>query len=61
MQNSYIIPISILSALFTFGFVWLSWDLAYKISEAHYQRKMRAHADALLNDTNKPDEEDRPE
>ena len=61
MPESYIIPISILTALFAFGFVWLSWDLAYKLSESRYQRQMRAEADALLDDTDEPNEADRPE
>jgi hypothetical protein len=60
VPDAYIIPIAILATLFTFGFVWLSWDLAYKISETRYQRKMRAEADALLDDTDEPREAERP-
>lgn len=61
MSESYIIPISILATIVTFGFVWLSWDLAYKLSEDHYQRKMRGHADALLGKTDESDNTDQTE
>ena len=64
MQLTLLITISVLAGLFAMGFVWLSWDVAYKLilvyGQRQHRKKLEEDADQLMEMAVEPKDDERP-
>ncbi len=63
MQIALLISISVLAGLFAMGFVWLTWDVAYKLilvyGKRQHLKKLEEDADTLMEMAVEPEDDER--